>query len=101
MSKIEFPLRIQIFPKTIKLTVLQYLRALDTKRKSIFDISKIAEDEVHGVSFHNHLVARCHIKNWWRGAVPKTALATGGGAGPRQKPRRDSSRIYSLLVPVH
>ena len=28
-----------------------------------FGISKIAEEKVQNVSFHNHLVARCHIKN--------------------------------------
>ena len=80
MSKIEFPLRIQLFPKTTKLTANEYIWALDMKRGSIFDNSKIAEEKVHGVSFHNHLVARCHIKNLWRGAVPNNALAMGGVA---------------------
>ena len=31
--------------------------------ESIFEISKIAEEKVQNVSFHNHMVARCHIKN--------------------------------------
>ena len=104
MSKIEFPLRIQIFPKTTKLAVNEYLWALDMKRKFIFDISKIknSRGKVHGVSFHNHLVARCHIKNWLRGVVPNTALAMEASKqfwpeNPGSGPDRTNSSRWGCL----
>ena len=44
---------------------------------SIFRTQKIAEEKPRSISFHNNLVARCNIENFWR----ETGLKTGPYAG--------------------
>ena len=45
--------------------------------KYIFEMSKIADERLQSVSFHNHLVARYHIYTSWRisiASVPSIQL---------------------------
>ena len=52
-----------------------------------WDIKKIADDKRQVVSFHNHLVARCHVENRWRDAGLNTVRAMGvlGGVSNKGK----------------
>ena len=63
MSKIDsrFASRAQRYPWAVSFVV--FGKIWIRNGNSIFDISKIAEAKVQNVSFHNPLVARCHIKN--------------------------------------
>ena len=78
MSKIDsrFVSRAQIYPQAADFVVFGkiYIR----NGNSFFAFSKIAEEKVQNVSFHNHMVARCHIKNRWRRLVPNIAHFMGG-----------------------
>ena len=49
--------------------------------KSIFRMSKIADEKLWSVSFHNHLVARYHIYNPWRNSSSSASSAHLGKMG--------------------
>ena len=49
--------------------------------KSIFRMSKIADEKLWSVSFHNHLVARYHIYNPWSSTSVNISSARLGKMG--------------------
>ena len=49
--------------------------------KSIFKMSKIADEKLWSVSFHNHLVARYHIYNPWSSTSVNISSARLGKMG--------------------
>ena len=61
-----------------------FIKTQFSQVKSIFRTKKIADEELRSVSFHNNLVARYDIENYWR----ETGLKTGryAGGAPRGVP---------------